>query len=320
MSIHGVHIVLGYLLDLAAGDPEWFPHPVRLIGKLIAGLEHLIRKLGLGAAGMKLAGVFLAFITVGVTYGAAWGILRMAWDVSGYLFAALSVLFIYFCLATRCLSVEANKVYQALKEGNLVLARERLSRIVGRDTHDLNEEEITRAAVETVAENTADGIIAPLFYIFIGGPALGLAYKAVSTLDSMVGYMNEEYRDLGWASAKLDDLANWLPARITGVIIILAGGIWGKNSRQAMRIYKRDKGKHKSPNAGHPEAAMAGALGVRLGGSSCYCGLPVVKPTIGDPLKPLEPQDIPEASRIMTTASFLGLVVFYMVSLKFGFQ
>ncbi|MCR4442799.1 MAG: adenosylcobinamide-phosphate synthase CbiB [Peptococcaceae bacterium] len=316
-----VYIFSGFVLDLLLGDPAWIPHPVRLLGKLISRLEAVIRSLvPRGGRGLKAAGVILALVTVGFAYGATWVLLQLALAISPWLYAAGSVLFIYFALAARSLADEAGKVYRALEEGDCRLARRRLSHIVGRDTGNLDEEGIIRAAVETVAENTVDGVIAPLFYIFLGGPALGMAYKAVNTLDSMVGYLNERYRDLGWASARLDDLANWLPARITGLLMPIAGGAWGKDARRAFRIYRRDRLKHKSPNSGHPEAVMAGLLGVRLGGTNYYGGQAVEKPVIGDAVKPLEPADILEASRIMKTTAVLGILFFYAVALKFGFR
>lgn len=318
MGIHGMHLILGFLLETVAGTPEWLPHPVRLIGRLITGLERLIRKQNFGPAGLKAAGVVLAVVTAGLTGAAAWLILRLAWMVSPYLFALIDIMLIYTCLSMRCLFNEARSVYEALHNGDLILARNRVARIVGRDTENLTQEDVIRATVETVAENSADGIISPLFYLLIGGPVLGLAYKAVNTLDSMVGYQNDEYRDLGWASAKLDDLANWLPARITGVMIALAGLLWGKNPARALRIFLRDRKNHRSPNSGHPEAAMAGLLGVRLGGNATYSGQTVEKPTIGDALKPLEPEDIPDAVRVIMTASFFGFAVFYLLALKVG--
>lgn len=314
------YIFVGFVLDYLLGDPTWLPHPIRLIGRFISGLEKIIRKMGLGRHGLKVAGVFLVLLTAGLTYGIVSLLMYLALGLSAWVFAALCSIIIFYTLAARNLADEARKVYLALEGGDLVLARKRLSYLVSRDTQDLSEEQIIRGTVETVAENSVDGVLAPLFYLFLGGPALGMAYKAVSTLDSMVGYLNDDYRDLGWASAKLDDLLNWLPARIAGFLIPIAGGVWGKDTREGLRVYFRDKRKHKSPNSGHPEAAMAGVLGIRLGGSSRYFGKLVEKPDIGDATKVAEKGDILAALHIMKTAAFLGLVMFYVIFLKFGFR
>lgn len=316
----GTYIVIGYILDQLLGDPSRLPHPVRAIGRLVDLLEKIIRGMNLKALGLRTAGIFLALITIVSTYLLTWGLMRLAWSLAPWLFAAVCSVLIYYTLAVRSLSNEAMKVYKALEEGDDCLAREKLGAIVGRDTAALDSEEIVRATVESVAENTVDGVLAPLFYVFLGGPALGMAYKAVNTLDSMVGYRNERYCDLGWASARLDDLANWLPARFAGLIMPLAGGVWGKDTAAGFRIYQRDKRQHPSPNAGHPEAAMAGLLGIRLGGTSCYQGQLVDKPHIGDADNPLKPNHILEAVRIMKTTAFLSLVVYYLIAMKFGFR
>jgi adenosylcobinamide-phosphate synthase len=309
----GTYIVVGYLLDFLLGGLTRLPHPVSLIGKLIISMEKIIRRFILGSIGTRTAGILLALITVVLTYLMTWFVIRIAWVISPWLYAIVCSIFIFYSLAVRSFSVKAMKVYKALQEGDCTLAIERLSNIVSTDTYDLKEEGIIRGTVETLAENTVEGIIAPLFYIFLGGPALAMAYKAVKTLFSMVGYRNEEYKEFGWASVKMYEIVNWVPARITGFIIPFAAGVWGK-------IYSRDKNKHKSPNSGHPIAAMAGVLGVRLGGSSEYFGKIVEKPFFGDPKKPLEMEDILDASRIMNTTAFLGLVVFYLIAMKFGFR
>lgn len=309
----GIQISLGFLLDLLWGDPPWLPHPVRWIGSLISFMERNIRRLNLGRLGMRLAGVVLVLITVGISYTATFLLIYGTSLVSPLLSQALSIMVIYFTLAARCLAQEAWGISGALADGDLILARKRLSYIVGRDTQNLAEGEVVRGVVETVAENTVDGVISPLFYLFLGGPALGMAYKAVNTLDSMVGYLNEKYRDLGWASARLDDLANWFPARFTGFLMPLAGILWGKNVPRGYRIMWRDRKNHKSPNGGHPEAAMAGLLGVRIGGANHYFGQIVHKPTIGDPLNPLDKGHIADAVRIMITTAVLALIIFLCV-------
>lgn len=309
-------IIIGYLLDLLLGDPTWLPHPVRLIGKFISIMEEKMRKKNLSAEGMKKAGILLVLLTVGLTYLITWGILRLALFFSPLAHLIISAVIIYFALASRSLVKEAKKIYYALVEKDINLARKRLSYIVGRDTEKLKQSEIIRATVETVAENISDGIIAPMFYIFLGGPALGMAYKAVNTLDSMVGYKNEKYQDLGWAAAKFDDLVNWLPARITGYMIPLIGAIIGRDGRRGYKTLQRDCRKHTSPNAGYPEAAVAGVLGVQLGGTNYYFGQAVEKPTIGDAVKPLEVQDITETTKITLLTSALGLVFFYLFAIK----
>jgi len=310
----GIQIGIGFLLDLLVGDPPGLPHPVRWIGSLIAFLEKRIRSLVHSPQGLKAAGVGLVFCTVGAAYTGTWLVLWLAGQISPYLAYGVGALIVYYSLATRCLGQEAMLIYQALAQDDLALARQRLSYIVGRDTQNLSEEEIVRGAVETVAENTMDGVVSPLFYTFLGGPALGMAYKAVNTLDSMVGYLNERYRYLGWAAARLDDWANWLPGRITGVLLLFAGALWGCNPWQGLRILWRDRRNHMSPNGGYPEAAMAGLLGIRIGGTNFYFGQPVVKPTIGDPLRSLEKNQIPLAVRIMTTCAFLALIIFAVIA------
>lgn len=302
-----IEVWYGFILDILLGDPKWFPHPVRLIGNLIQALENIFRKIFTSRNGLRIAGIILVCITVSITYMFFRAVLKISMNFGEIYYQIASVIIIYFLLATRCLAHEAKGIKNSL-ENSLELARNKLSYIVGRDTENLSEEEVVRATIETVAENISDGIIAPLIYIFIGGPALGMAYKAVNTLDSMVGYDNEKYRDFGWASAKLDDLANCIPARITGLLILLAGSILGKGFVHSFKIFKRDRRNHKSPNAGFPEAAMAGVLGVRIGGINSYFGKPVYKPTIGDSLKSLEKEDIIEAIRVMFLTSFLGVI------------
>jgi adenosylcobinamide-phosphate synthase len=236
-------------------------------------------------------------------------LLKVAYAVSTYAGHALSGILCWSCLAARSLHRESKLVADALVRGDLAEARRYLSYIVGRDTANLEEEEIWRAVVETVAENTSDGVIAPLFYLMIGGPVLGLAYKAVNTLDSMVGYKNERYLLFGRASARFDDLANYIPARLSGLLIGLAAPFLGLPVKRAWEIMRRDGRNHSSPNSGIPEAAVAGALGVRLGGTNFYGGVPVEKPTIGDPLTPLSFDAWKRAVRLMYGTEALLVVV-----------
>jgi adenosylcobinamide-phosphate synthase len=303
-------VIAAVLLDLLLGDPRWLPHPVVLIGRLIGSLEKALRRL---APNERTGGVYLLIITLGVTGGTGWLVLKGAWLLHSAAGFTLSVLMGWTCLAARSLHGESRLVAEALGRGDLGEARKFLSRIVGRDTDRLTEPEIWRATVETVAENSSDGVIAPLFYLMMGGPALALAYKAVNTLDSMVGYKSERYLRFGWASARFDDLANWLPARLTGLLMVLVSLPAGLSPTRAWWIMVRDGRNHASPNSGIPEAAAAGALGVQLGGTNQYFGKPEAKPTIGDPLRPLSREAYRGAVRLMYGAEAL-LVAGYLLT------
>jgi adenosylcobinamide-phosphate synthase len=301
---------IAFLLDLLLGDPKWFPHPVRLIGKYIAGLERQARRRRFGPTGLRIGGMCLTVTTVGFAYLAVWGILRWCAQVNGWLYQAVNIVFLWTCIAPRCLQQEAARIAQLLRKGKIAVARQQLAMIVGRDTEKLDESGIVRAVVETVAENSSDGVIAPLFYMFIGGAPLAMAYKAVNTLDSMVGYQKEFYQEFGWCSAKTDDLANLVPARLTAGLLWLAAWLLRLNYQNCARIIRRDRRNHASPNSAYPEAAVAGALGVRLGGANYYFGSLVVKPTIGDPLVGLQSGQIRLANRLMYGAAGLGMVLF----------
>ncbi len=313
-----IDLVCAYLLDLLIGDPHWLYHPVRLIGAWIHGLEPILRRwTGGGRANTRpirerWAGIILAGATTAVSFGAVWLMLRLALWLGGAVgYHLLNIYLIYTALATRCLAVEAVKVRQALSGLDLTAARQQLGMLVGRETTNLTEPEVIRAVVETTAENTVDGVIAPLCYAVLGGcfgmaAPLVYAFKAVSTLDSMVGYKNERYQYFGWASAKLDDGANFLPARLTGLLIPCAAGLLGFDSRQSFRTMLRDRRCHDSPNCAYPEAAVAGALGIQLGGANVYFGRIVAKPTLGDPLKPLEAGDIGATVKLLYVTSLLG--------------
>lgn len=272
-------IVAAFSLDLIAGDPVWMPHPVRWIGRLITFLESILRRPGRPSGMERLSGGLMAVITVGATWGIAYAILAITGRYSYPLFIITSIYCVYACLAAKGLRDEAHAV---LKAPNIAEARRRLARIVGRDTANLEWPGIHKAVIETVAENTSDGIVAPLFFLAIGGPALMLAYKAVNTLDSMVGYKNERYRNFGWFSARLDDAANYIPARLAALIMAASAPFLGYNCIRSLKTLIQDGASHPSPNSGRPEAATAGALGCRLGGPSTYGGIISDKPYIGE--------------------------------------
>lgn len=292
------------LLDWLLGDPRWLPHPVVAIGRLITFLEQQLRRL---VQSELIGGGLLLVITVAVTAAIAATLLKGAYAISPYAGFSVALLLSWTCMSARSLQQESGLVAAALASGDLTAARKALSLIVGRDTDDLSEQEIWRGTVETVAENSSDGVIAPLFFLLLGGPVLGLAYKAVNTLDSMVGYKNDRYLLFGRASARCDDLANWLPARMTGILMVLAAPIVGLSPQRAWQIMVRDGRNHSSPNSGIPEAAAAGALGVQLGGTNRYFGEPVEKPTIGDPLQQLNRDAWCGAVRLMYGAELLLL-------------
>ena len=302
-------IYTGYALDLIIGDPYSFPHPVRYIGKLISIVEKQIRKITSSDKGLKIAGFFLWFIVVGATFGITTLVLQL-FKFNKVTYFIVNTILIYTTLATKCLKDESVKIYKVLKTGDLEKSRIQLSYIVGRDTTNLNEKEIVRATGETVAENTVDGIIAPLFYGFIGGAPLAMAYKAVNTLDSTVGYKNDKYYYLGFASAKIDDIANYIPARL-GVILLPLGSLFtGFNFKDALKIGIRDRKNHKSPNCAFSEGAVAGALGIQLGGTNVYFGKEVYKPTIGDKTREIEIEDIVRTNKIMYSSSIISIIIF----------
>ena len=304
------------VLDLLLGDPHWMPHPVRWMGQTISALERVLRRrFPKTPAGERGAGIVLALALPALFGGGCalmlWGLGRL----SLWLSWAVQLWFTYQLLAARSLQTESMAVYSPLKEHDLEGARQAVSRIVGRDTQALDETGVAKAAVETVAENTCDGVTAPLIFLFLGGLPAGMAYKAVSTLDSMVGYKNDKYRWFGWASARLDDLLNFIPARLSGLFLCLGAALLpGCSGRRAWTIFWRDRKKHASPNSAHTEAACAGALEVQLAGDASYFGKLVHKPTLGDPIRPVEPEDIPRACRLMYATAALFLLTFAVLT------
>ena len=303
-------ILAGCGLDLLLGDPHRVYHPVRLIGLLIRGLERGLRAvLPYNKEGERIAGSFLAVLVPSVTGAVCWLLLFLAARAGTVVHFLIMTLMCYSLLAGRALSDESMKVYQKLKEGDLEGAREAVSMIVGRDTRELTAEGVTKAAVETVAENTSDGVVAPLMFLAIGGPVAGWMYKAVNTMDSMVGYRNDRYRYFGTAAARLDDVLNFLPARVSGILMVLCANAAGLDSRNAWRIFRRDRKRHASPNSAQTEAAMAGALRIQLAGDASYFGKVVKKPTLGDPIRKVEAEDIRRANRLMFLSVLPAVVV-----------
>lgn len=308
MELSLLAVILGFILDLIVGDPHWLYHPIRLVGHLISGLEKLLRKIfPKTEQGELIAGGFLLVLTAGITTAVTWGLLLAAGLVHPYLRFALEVIMCYWVLATKSLKTETMKVYDALKEGDLKKARFAVSMVVGRDTEVLDDIGVTKAAVETVAENASDGVIAPLLFLMIGGAPLGFFYKAVNTMDSMVGYKNDKYLYFGRAAAKLDDVANYIPSRLAALLWIMAAAFTRNDAKGAWRIWRRDRRNHASPNSAQTESACAGALGVQLAGPAYYFGEYYPKPTIGDQLRPIEPEDILRADRMMYVASGFAL-------------
>jgi adenosylcobinamide-phosphate synthase len=303
------------IFDLLLGDPRWLPHPVVFMGRLIAALEKPLRK---HFKHERFTGTILLLFTAGTSATVAWLLLRAGsalHPLAGFLTAAGVS---YTCLATRSLHHESALVAEAVTAGDLPRARQMLSYIVGRDTAELTEPEIWRAVIETVAENTTDGIIAPLFWLTAGGPVAGIAYKAVSTLDSMVGYKNERYLQFGWASARMDDLLNYIPARLCALLMIVAAPLAGLSLRGALRITLRDRLNHPSPNSGHSEAAAAGALGVQLGGKAFYGGKESWKHTLGDPRAALDEQAYRGMLKLMYITTMIMAILCLIVAMTLG--
>ncbi len=318
--INGVFLpaVLGFLLDLCFGDPVWLYHPVRLMGVLITKTEQGIRKcLPKGPAWERTGGGILVLVVLSVTAIVSVLLLKCAYSLHPAAGAALNTFWCYQVLAVKSLKTESQKVYIALKNEGLPAARRAVAMIVGRDTEVLDENGVIKAAVETVAENTSDGVIAPLFYMAAGGAPLGLLYKAVNTMDSMIGYKNERYRYFGTVAAKLDDAANFIPARLCAWLMLAAACFLGMDWKNGFQIYRRDRRNHKSPNAAQTEAVMAGVLNVQLAGNAWYFGTLYEKPTIGNDLRPVEAEDIRRAHKLLYGTAVLGLVFLLAVSIAF---
>jgi len=307
-----ISIYLGYILDLIIGDPYSFPHPVKYIGKLIKTLESFIRRVFKTEGLLKFGGFILCIATVAIAYIVTYLFVNI-FKFNYILYILVNGFVIYTTLATKCLKDEAIKVYNVLKTGDLEKSRIQLSYIVGRYTTELNEKEIIRATVETVAENAVDGIISPMFYAFVGGAPLAMAYKAINTLDSTVGYKNDKYLNLGFASAKLDDIVNYVPARLSVLFMPIASMILGYNAKNSFKIGIRDRKNHKSPNCALSEGAVAGALGIQLGGTNVYFGKEVYKPTIGDKMTNINVENIMDTNRIMYMSSLVSLLIFTLV-------
>ncbi len=314
MELSILAVVLGFVLDLLIGDPHWLYHPIRLVGALISALEKLLRGVfPKNKNGELTAGVFLLALTAGITTGCAWGLLYLAGRIHPWVRFALETVMCYQLLATKALKDETMKVYTALSQGNLKQARYAVSMVVGRDTEVLDETGVTKAAVETVAENASDGVIAPLLFLAIGGAPLGFFYKAVNTMDSMVGYKNDKYLYFGRAAARFDDVLNYIPARLSGALMSAAASFCGLDAGNAWKIFLRDRRNHSSPNSAHTEAAAAGALHIQLAGNAYYFGKLYEKPTIGDPDRPVEYEDIRRVNRLLYATAVLTLIVFMVV-------
>lgn len=330
INYHMIAFFMGFLLDLVLGDPYYLPHPIRLIGKLIEGAEKVLRGMGIRGKDSKedsngrafRQGIGLVLIVIISVVAITFFLLFMAYWLHPVLGVVVECIMTYQILAVKCLKVESMKVYQCLKNGNLEQARKAVSMIVGRDTKHLDEEGVAKAAIETVAENTSDGVIAPMLYLAVGGPVLGFLYKAVNTMDSMIGYKNEKYLYFGRSAAKLDDFVNFFPARISACLMITASFLAGRqfSGKGAWTIYKRDRKKHTSPNSGQTEAICAGALSIQLAGDASYFGKIVKKPYIGEAVRGVEYEDIKRANHLMYITAWLCevlcLLVMYAIAMS----
>lgn len=308
MIYHIIAFVVGFILDSILGDPYSFPHPIRWIGNGISYLEnHYLKEENLTAKQKRAYGRRMVLIVCGVTELCVILSLLVSYAIHPIVGCVVESVMTYQMLAMKCLKTESMKVYDKLCHGTLEEARMAVSMIVGRDTAQLDEKQVAKAAVETVAENTSDGVIAPMLYMAIGGPILGFLYKAINTMDSMVGYKNERFLDFGRAAAKLDDVVNYLPARVSAWLMIVACSFLGKqyDGRQAKYIYLRDRYNHASPNSAQTEAACAGALGLQLAGDASYFGVIYKKPFIGDARREIEPEDIKRANRLLYATAIL---------------
>ncbi|WP_027363751.1 adenosylcobinamide-phosphate synthase CbiB [Desulfotruncus alcoholivorax] len=308
MDIIIVQVLLGYVLDLVLGDPSMIPHPVVIIGNWIARLEKLLRKHVFSPAGLRIAGAAVAVLITAGSYIVVSLILLAASRVNFFIYMLIAAWLISTTIANRGLACAAKEIKEVLVSGNLGLARVKVSWIVGRDTSEMDPGDVTRATVETVAENLVDAVVAPIFYALIGGPALAMAYRAVNTLDSMLGYKNEKYLYFGWASARLDDIAGYIPARLAGMALLIAAWITNRDNRSALAAWRRDAELHPSPNSGVPESVMAGALGIRLGGRNSYGGVVSFRHYMGENREDLRPDHIARAVEMLYLGSFISLI------------
>jgi adenosylcobinamide-phosphate synthase len=298
-------LAAAFILDLIVGDPEWSFHPIRLIGKLITCLENVLRTVSPNRIAEKTGGILLFLSVIIITYSTVWALIYCAYSINEYCGFILTATIVFFSLSIKSLGKAAQAVKRALADEDEAGARKYLAHIVGRDTETLSREEIVRATVETIAENTSDGIVAPLFFLMVGGAPLAMSYKAINTLDSMVGYKDEKYCHFGWASARCDDLANYFPARITAFLLVTGAFLLRKDWKNALRTMVRDAAKHASPNSGYPESAVAGALKIRLGGTNYYRGIAQTTHFLGNQSAPLNEQAIGNSVNMMYCASLL---------------
>ncbi|MGG7212935.1 cobalamin biosynthesis protein [Clostridium nigeriense] len=300
-------LTIGYLLDLIIGDPQNPIHPIRLIGSLCKKLEDLFRDIL--KSSLKIAGLLTWIFSVLIVYLVSCFIVKISFSINYIVGILISGIMIYFTISTKALKVEGLKVIKFLLKDDIEGARNQLSYIVGRDTKSLDKEGILRAVVETIAENMSDGVVAPIFYAGLLGAPFAFVYKAVNTMDSMFGYKNDKYKDFGFFPAKLDDVFNYIPARLTGYLIVVVAFILKLDYKNSYKIYRRDKSNHSSPNSAHPEAAVAGALGLKLGGANYYFGKLVEKPTIGDEIKKIDIDDVNKTNNILYLVSFLSYLI-----------
>ncbi|WP_370832383.1 adenosylcobinamide-phosphate synthase CbiB [Clostridium sp.] len=312
-----IETILGFLLDLIIGDPQNPIHPIRIIGSLCKATEKFFRKVL--KKSLKIAGLLTWITVVLIVFLFNYFLLKGAYAINNVLGVILSSIMIYFCISTKALKVEGLKVVKYVIQDDIEGARKQLSYIVGRDTKNLDKEAILKAVVETVAENMSDGVIAPLFYVGIGGAPLAFLYKAVNTMDSMFGYKNDKYIEFGYFPAKLDDVFNYIPARLSGYFIFIASFVLGLDYKNSFKIYKRDKNNHSSPNSAHPEAAVAGALNVQLGGANYYFGKLVEKPTIGEDIEKIDIHKVNKTNNILYCSAILGccmaLIINWIINL-----
>lgn len=311
----GAMILIAYGLDLALGDPPWLPHPVRAMAALAQLCETCWRGV---LAQERVAGIMTVISVLGVVGGVVLGLLSIARGLHPWLADGLTIYLLYASFAARDLAAHSRRVHRALASGNLPLARQQVAMIVGRETATLDAAEISRASVESVAENIVDGMTAPLLWAAVFGPLGAMLYKATNTMDSMFGYKNERYLAFGWAPARLDDLANFIPARLTAALVILAATLLGHSPRRSFQIWRRDRRCHASPNSAQTEAAVAGALAIQLGGPSVYFGAVIDKPTIGDADQPITPSHILAANRLMLLTTCLAALLAGVGSLLFA--